>query len=354
MNLIDTYVSEVGRHLPQKTRGDIEAEIRSALQDLLDERSQASGKPIDDEMTFAVLDEYGDPEKVAASYEPERYLIGPKLYPAYVQVLEIILPICAVLSLLGLSISLGQVQLNAGKIFETFVKSLAEFLSTLISAVGSITLLFAILQWTLPDFKEKPRRWDAHSLLKVKKPEAIKTGSVVMDIFFTTLALLLFNFFPQMVLNVGYHANGSWWVGFISSTTDSAWNITMLSPAFFAYLPALNTLWVLTITLGVILLSMRSWRNWTRWFALALKVITIGLVAAMLAGPSLIAVTSESLMASGFPDPSAAKIIVNLMQQGIVIGLVATIIFTIVEAAKLIIRLTGKNLPLALEKFSQS
>jgi len=42
-NLIDNYVSEVGRRLPRKTRSDIEAEIRSILQDMLDERSQKTG-----------------------------------------------------------------------------------------------------------------------------------------------------------------------------------------------------------------------------------------------------------------------------------------------------------------------
>ncbi len=40
MNLIDIYVSEVGRQLNQKNRSDIEAEIRSTLQDMLDENVQ--------------------------------------------------------------------------------------------------------------------------------------------------------------------------------------------------------------------------------------------------------------------------------------------------------------------------
>ena len=67
-NLIDNYVSEIGRRLPRQTRNDIEAEIRSTLQDMLDERSQKAGKPVDEEMTLEVLKAYGAPEKVAASY----------------------------------------------------------------------------------------------------------------------------------------------------------------------------------------------------------------------------------------------------------------------------------------------
>ena len=35
MKLIDRYIAEVGRHLPRKQRADIEAEIRSTLEDIL-------------------------------------------------------------------------------------------------------------------------------------------------------------------------------------------------------------------------------------------------------------------------------------------------------------------------------
>ena len=72
MKLIDRYVREIGRRLPQKSRADIEKEIRSALEDMLEDRSKKEGRDVDDEMTAAVLKEYGQPDKVAASYLPER------------------------------------------------------------------------------------------------------------------------------------------------------------------------------------------------------------------------------------------------------------------------------------------
>ena len=36
MELIDRYIYEVGRHLPRKNRGDIQAELLSLLMDSLD------------------------------------------------------------------------------------------------------------------------------------------------------------------------------------------------------------------------------------------------------------------------------------------------------------------------------
>ena len=100
-NLMDTYASEVGRRLPRKTRSDIQAEIRSILQDMLEERSRKTGKPVDDEMTLDILKEYGSPEKVAATYLGERYLIGPRLYPMFMLVMRIVLIVTGVLAAIG-------------------------------------------------------------------------------------------------------------------------------------------------------------------------------------------------------------------------------------------------------------
>ena len=59
MNLIDKYIAEVGKHLPRKGRADIEAEIRSTLEDMLEERNQTS--PENEAAVIALLKEYGAP-----------------------------------------------------------------------------------------------------------------------------------------------------------------------------------------------------------------------------------------------------------------------------------------------------
>jgi hypothetical protein len=49
MNLIDKYVAEVGRHLPLlKGREDIEKELKSTLEDMLEDRAGQVGRPRDD------------------------------------------------------------------------------------------------------------------------------------------------------------------------------------------------------------------------------------------------------------------------------------------------------------------
>ena len=61
MNLIDKYIAEVGKHLPRKNRADIEAEIRSTLEDMLDERKQAKDEA-EETMVVELLKEFGPPQ----------------------------------------------------------------------------------------------------------------------------------------------------------------------------------------------------------------------------------------------------------------------------------------------------
>jgi hypothetical protein len=351
IDLVDRYVAEVGKGLPRKNRLDIEAEIMTAIEDMLAERSRQTGKPVDEQMTVAVLKEYGAPRKVAASYQPERSLIGPRLFPSFLTVVQVVLPIVAAVALVKMGIALGQVTLTFENVFEAVFLGIAGFLGTAFTALGSILVLFVIVQWTLPEFKEKPEEWDPYKLPAATRRNRVETGLVLLEIFGAGLAIVIFNFLPQTI-NMGYYPDGSWWVGILSTTTGEAWSTTILSDAFFNYMPALTILWALTILLDAALLARGRWENWSRWSAFGLKAVTIALAAIMLAGPALVDVSAEALTAAGFPDPFAARLIVNGLEQGTVVILVITILASLGTAIRLLVRLTGRNLTPALEKFA--
>ena len=351
IDLVDRYIAEIGKELPRKTRLDIEAEILTAIEDMLAERTRKTGKPVDEEMVVAVLKEYGAPRKVAASYQPERFVIGPRLFPSFLTVVQVILPIVAAIALVKLGISLGQIELTFDNIFEAVFLGIAGFLGTAFTTLGGILVLFAIVQWVLPEFKEKTGDWDPRQLPEATPRNRLEIGSMLLEIFGAGLAIVLFTFFPRLI-NIGYHANGQWWVGFIASEADSAWSITILSEVFFSYLPALTILWTLVIILNVALLFRGRWEIWSRWSALGLKVVTITLAGFLLAGPALVDVSAASLIAAGFPDPLAARIFVNFAEQGTIAALIITIIAGLVTAVRLIVRLTGRNLSPKVEKFA--
>lgn len=84
--LTDRYVADTLRSVPQKSRGEIERELRASIGDALEARL-ARGESRE-AAEVAVLTELGDPSKLAAEYSgPPRYLIGPNVYHAYVRTL---------------------------------------------------------------------------------------------------------------------------------------------------------------------------------------------------------------------------------------------------------------------------
>jgi hypothetical protein len=332
MNLIDNYVSEVGRRLPSKTRADIEAEIRSALEDMLEERSRKAGRPVDDEMVFEVLKEYGDPEKVAASYLPERYLIGPSLYPVFLILVKVVLIVTGVLAMIGLGIGLGQSAPNLQAGFQILFKAVGNFFTSALTSLASVVFIFAIIEWAIytsgekVDLKGLPvaKAWDPHSLIKISPPNRIKLGDTIAEVVFTFIAIFLFNFYPQ-AFQIGYSSAGNWYVGVGNWTS-----VPILSEAFFHYVPYLTIVWVVTIVLDIILLSQGYWNTGTRVISIGLKVVNIAIAAAMLAGPSLIGLKANSLPATAM-DPATLQTLINVMYQFFRVALWLSILGNTVE-----------------------
>jgi hypothetical protein len=286
--LIDQYIIEVGQHLPKKMSADIKEEIRSFLEDTLEDRSQAPGQPPDEELVVEVLKEFGPPEKVAASYLPEKYLIGPQLYPVFIPTLRIVLTIIAVLSLVGLGISLTQAGPAANSIIEVFIKGLVGFGSSALQALGNIVLIFAILQWTLPEVKSKVKEWDPRTLKARMTPERVQTIPLLWDIAFTIGAFLLFNFYPQYV-GIGNY-NGEWVF------------TSILTPVFFSYLPWLDLAWVLTIILDIILIRQGRWQAATHWFSIGNSVLAIVILLVMLTGAPIVNLNPADMASLGWPQ----------------------------------------------------
>jgi len=353
MNLIDTYISEVGRRLPRKNRADIEAEINSALQDLLDERSREAGKPVDDEMTFEVLREYGDPEKVAALYQDEHYLIGPRLYPVFLMVLRIVFPAIAILAGIGAIVDVSKQVVpieNISRTFisGTFVSVLIGVVTTVISALGNLVLIFAIIEWVIRKEgitvkgKMRPARkeWDPRSLTRISPPNQVRLSETITEIVASFAAIVIFNFYPQ-IFSFGFTSGGQWYLG------TGNWMFTpLLSQAFFNYVPYLTMVWALTIILDILLLRMGFWNKTTRIISIGLKVIGILIAVSLLVEPSLIGVSAASLAAAGFPiSPDAIGVMIFSLNQLVRLVLLLAIFLSGLDIIKTIIRIFQPTIP---------
>lgn len=335
MNLLDKYVAAVGKNLPGKNRQDIEAELHSTLEDMLEDRSQQSGRPVDDAMVAELLKEYGAPDKVAAGYGPTRYLIGPRLFPMFEMVLKIVWTVLFAVSLFSFAISFSAHPEGAG-----FISSLGQFfmqlIMGLITAFGNIVIIFAILERTLPasEFEDEHKEWDPAQLDKEPDPQRVKPAELIVGILFTAAALVIFNLYPE-VIGVGFMTEGRWTF------------VPLLSQAFFSYLPWINLLSVLQIVLNLVLLRQGTWQIATRLFNIALDIAGIVLAYAMLTGPSLVNLAPTTL--TGTPIAEAWDVLQRLFPILPLMVLAIIIITQGVEVAQNIYRLvSGKVVKIPL------
>jgi len=293
MDLLDRYVKEVGDHLPKKSRNDIEAEIKSSLQDILQEKSVKIGIPVDEALTLAVLKEYGKPEKVAASYLPPRYLIGPELFPIFWLVLKIGLAVVVLIAVLVFAVraAVGDIQS-----WVEVEENIGGLFNGAIATFGWIVVTFALLQRFLPLEKTKgqAKEWDPAELLKKPDTELIPLSTPIVAIIFTLAALVIFNIFPDFVA-----------IKTVKTLTDNEWvTLITLTDAFFLQIPWLNVLWLLSLGFHCVTLWQRRWQLWTRAVHIGLQVFSIVILIRLLTGADIIyfdPAALEYLNAGGAP-----------------------------------------------------
>lgn len=331
MNLIDRYIQHVGKHLPEKSREDLKREIRSLVEDTLEDRSRELGRPIDEAMTVDVLKEFGRPEKMAASYTPERYLISPRMFPIFWLVVKIVTSVLVAITLVKLFLGLGQADANFPQMI---IQSLADLASGVLSALGNIVLVFAIIQYFTPELGrelEKAEEWNPLKMEKIKDEDELSRFEQVFEITFSVVGLAVFNFFPEL-LGFSFASNGEWIF------------LPALSQTFFNYLPWINLVWGAEIILSLFLLIQGHWQPATRLTSIAIKAMSVGLAGFMLAGPSLLGLNPQDMVASGlgFTLDNATKLVL-MLNQGVRGVLVLVIVLDGFGIARRIYKLLNRT-----------
>lgn len=324
MNLIDKYVAEVGKHLPRKNRADIEAEIRSTLLDMLDERKAS---PENEAAVIELLKEYGSPGEVAATYTSHSsYLIGPRMYPIFDRVLRIVLAVVVGASLLGLGVDLARNAASSSAVFDAIGEWASGLFSALLAAFGNIVLVFAILERTqvVGRFEKESKEWDPNDLKSAPDPDKIDLADHVATIIFTFLGLVIFNLYPDLI-SVRFTTNGEWV------------SVPILSDAFFDYLPWINIMGLLTIGFNAYMLGQRDWKPVTRILGIVTDVLGMILAVVILRTPGIFQGISESLSVLGIGDAAGdIQIFFNALPSLIML---IVVIVTAIKVVQALIRL---------------
>jgi len=324
MNLLDRYVAEVGKHLPRKNREDIEAEIRSTLEDMLDERTQGEG-PADEAAVMVLLKEYGSPREVADKYKTHQYLLGPRLFPIFEMVVKIVFAVVAAVSLIGLGIGISKTGLTGPEFASTLTEWLGGLFTGLISAFGNIVLVFAIIERTQAanelekDFKE----WNPKELQSEPDPDKIDMPDHIATIIFTALGLVFLNLYPDLLV-FGYFKNTNW-VAF-----------PLLTDAFFRFLPWINIMGLLQIVFSGLMLSQRDWTPVTRLVAIGVDIASMVLTIVILRTPGVFGINPGSLTAAGITE--AADTLSRMFNVIPTIIIVIVVVTTAAKVGKTLLR----------------
>ncbi len=193
--LIERYVYDVTRRLPEAMREEVAKELRANAADMLPENpAEADVKK--------VLETLGDPRELAAGYRGKpRYLIGPKWIDDYFQVLKIVLAVFGSVALVfGLLDALlhPEAEEVIEIIAEVFGKTISGVVEGLFSAFALVTLIFAGIEAGSAKTSRKP--WTTECLPALPTPKGRKisraesiAGIIVTAIFGTIFVWLLYN-----------------------------------------------------------------------------------------------------------------------------------------------------------------
>ena len=150
---------------------------------------------------------------------------------------------------------------------------------------------------------------------------AISSNEMIVEIVFTTLALVVFNVLPQRV-------------GVFVSAMEPDSFVPLLSPVFFErYLPWLNMYWALTLGLAFINLVFQRWTIATRLADIGVNLLGLNIFVSMLFGPSILGVNLEWAEA-GSAWVQVAQAFVTPMSWIVSLILVLATFGTIIELIK--------------------
>lgn len=145
MNYIDRYIYAVVKYLPEKEREEIARELRANIEDMLEGDHT-------DENTKRVLEEMGSPYDLAISYMgKDNYIIGPRVYHAYLEVMKVIVVVALVLGVVIFAIDLitkGSEIESLGDVISVIIGGFGTIFSVLLGFAFWVTLFFVIIERT--------------------------------------------------------------------------------------------------------------------------------------------------------------------------------------------------------------
>ncbi len=154
MKLVELYIQEVMRRLPEKNREDIALELKSTIEDMLPD-------DYTEDDVREVLMSLGDPAVLASNYRDKpMHLIGPRYYDLYITLLKLIVPIAAAITFLVVAVSSVLNYSGDSNPVEIFLSiagnGVVEAISAGMQVFFWLTVTFAVIERTVTPESQQP------------------------------------------------------------------------------------------------------------------------------------------------------------------------------------------------------
>lgn len=318
MELIDRYVGEVSRYLPRKGRADILTELRSSLEDALDDRVE--GEPTEDDVV-ALLKEFGHPKQIAVSYRPShQYLIGPELYPFFELVTGIVLIVLAAVAVFNGVMGFFPPSTQAVGLGEWLIVVLGTVVQGAMIAFCSIVIVFAILQRLEVKLAEPETDWNPRDLPTIEDVDRVGRGESIAGVTFSVIALILLNVFHDRI-------------GIVMTLGEEP----LLTNVVQDNLLWLNISLVLGLVLNALLLWQARWHWYTRFAKFATDLFFVYVIYRLAAAISM---EQSTLVKAGFAEPLPSLFV--KLGYLVVVGVAISVL---IDAAMVAYRLLRRKHP---------
>ena len=158
MDLVDRYLKDVSKALPEALREDIIRELSEDIRSEMEDKQSELGRPLTEAEQQKVLKQRGNPLLLAGRYHQDdrrvafgRQLIGPVLFPFYIKVLSFNLGLTfVVIGTIFLALGVSGQPVRFGDI-------LSSCLLQLFIQLGVVTLIFSLIDKHLT---KHPDQWN--------------------------------------------------------------------------------------------------------------------------------------------------------------------------------------------------
>lgn len=212
MELLERYLQAVRKYLPLRRQDDIIAELRANMESQIEDKESELGHPLTSIDLEEVLKKMGPPLLVASRYQPQQYLIGPTLFPAYLYGLRIATLVVLIVYSIAVAVVVPFVASSATGVSD----SLMRIPGVLLMTAAWVTLVFAALEFFAARYPEKfpttiQYSWNPSSLPALQrvpsnagKPRSfIRTITEVVFGFLLLAWLLLIPRYPYLLMGPG-------------------------------------------------------------------------------------------------------------------------------------------------------